>query len=165
MFLRVKKVKGKEYCYLVENQWKKKSCQKVRKYLGATVHFESDAQNFFEFYDVNDLGDFFNRKTEDLLRDVVLWELAKAGFVDKGRKLEKNNVLADKDKMKLTREGREVVLALNEGYLCSFTLKRILCFHRSGDIDSDSVELARRFVDAGLNVPKEVFIEFFKALR
>lgn len=154
MFLRLKKIKGKEYCYLVENS--RKSRQKVKKYLGAAVHLESQ-QHLFEFHGAN-------KNAEDMLRDIVIWELAKAGFFGEGEVLQKNNILFHKEKMKLRREGRKVVLALNEGYFCDFTLKRILSFRKGGDIKKDSVELARRFVDAGLNVPKEVFIEFFKAL-
>jgi hypothetical protein len=35
MFFRIKKIKGKEYAYLVENEWKKNSSrQKVKQYIG-----------------------------------------------------------------------------------------------------------------------------------
>ena len=157
MFLRLKKVKGKEYCYLVENRWK--SRQKVKKYLGATVRFESHK------CDKDFHPECFEKKTEDVLRDIVIWELIKIGFSDEGKVLQKKNILFHKEKMNFRRESKKIVLAINEGYLCDFTLKRILSFRKSDDIKKDGVELARRFVDAGLNVPKEVFIEFFKALR
>ena len=149
MFLRVKKVKGKEYCYLVEN---KKSGQKVKKYLGAAVRLESK-KGFFDRA--------VNGKAEDILRGVVLWELAKAGFAGE-EKMVKDDVVFNN--MRLRRSGKKVVLAINDGYLCDFTLKRILAFRRSRDIESDSLELARRFVDAGLGVPKDAFVAVYHAL-
>lgn len=166
MFLRVKKVKGREYSYLVENTWKKGSArQRVRKYVGIVFRFESAEKDFVEFYKICDIEKFFKRKDAPaILRDAVQWELAKAGFVERNTCFEKDDIAVYKN-MTFRNGRKKAVLALNQGYLCDFTLKNILKFKRSGDIKSDSIELARRFVDAGLDVPKEVFIAFFRALE
>ncbi len=169
-FLRVKKIKGKEYCYLVENRWKRRkgARQRVKGYLGAVVRLSGKEIDFFKFYDISDPDEFFKRKKAlDVVKDVVIWELAKAGFKEKGKMLvfDKEGIIFDKGKLKAFRNGNNVVLKMNEGHLCDFTLKKILSFEKSGDIEEDSVELARVFVDAGLNVPKEAFIAYFEKVK
>ena len=138
----------------------------MKGYLGAVVKLKSKDRDFFDFYKIADPDMFFEKKkARDILRDVVLWELAKAGFKDEGKVVEKENISMDKALLVPGRKGKNVVLTLNEGYWCDFTLKKILAFEKSGDIEEDSVELARLFVDAGLAIPKEAFIAFFEKVR
>ena len=56
-FFRIKKIKGKEYTYLVENEWKRKgSRQKVKGYLGRIYRFDLKNKNsFIEFVKNDDL--------------------------------------------------------------------------------------------------------------
>ena len=163
MFLRIKKVKGKEYCYLVENKWKDgKALQTVKKYFGRVVRADSGTVDFFDFYSIKNVDLFLKKKDKkEILRDVVVWELSAAGFSRCENGLEKNGIGWDDKMMELCYGNKHVVLRLNDGFLCDYTLHKILAFRRSGNIEKGSVALARAFVDAGLRVPKEVFIGFF----
>lgn len=168
MFLRIKKIKNREYCYIVENAWsaRKGVRQRVKGYLGAVVRLTGNDVDFFDFHRARDRGAFLNKKKAvDILRDVVVWELVRGGFVDKGKALEREGITVDKGALVPRRDGRNVVLAMNEGYFCPATVQRILDFEKSGDIEQDSVALARAFVDAGLAVPQEAFIAFFEKVE
>ena len=76
-----------------------------------------------------------------------------------------DGIAFDRKKMKLVKDGRNVVAKINEGFLCGFTLKRILAFKKSEEIEEDSVELAKAFVEAGISVPQDVFIGFFEKIK
>ena len=57
-FFRIKKIKGNEYAYRVENEWKKgTSVQKVKGYLGRVFRFEKSQQiEFQKFINIEDLN-------------------------------------------------------------------------------------------------------------
>ena len=86
-FIRVKKIGGKEYAYLVENKWYKRgfkgkgrgSRQKVSKYLGRVYYFDkADGWDFLTFKSINNLEQYLkdnsNNKNQ-IFRDLVEWEL------------------------------------------------------------------------------------------
>ena len=60
------------------------------------------------------------------------------------------------------RNGRNVSIQLNEGFLCSYTLKNLLNFRFKGD--QAGYKLASAFVEAGICVPQELFIKIFEKL-
>lgn len=163
MFLRIKKVKGREYCYLVDNRWKNgRARQVVKKYLGKILRVYAGTADFFDFYSVKDVDLFLKKKSKkELVMDLIGWELSAAGFARRGLVFDNGDIYIDCGKSCIRCEEKTVVLRINDGYLCDYTLHKILDFRRSGDIEKDSVALARTFVDGGLRVPKEVFIGFF----
>ena len=58
---------------------------------------------------------------------------------------------------KIVKKGKkEVSLRINEGFLNSFTLDRLFRL-RIGD----SYHLAKCFIEAGIEVPKDVFVGMF----
>ena len=57
---------------------------------------------------------------------------------------------------KIIKNNKEVSLRINEGFLNSFTLKRLFNL-RAGN----SYFLAKCFVDAGVEIPKEIFVGIF----
>ena len=166
MFLRIKKIKGNEYCYLVNNVWTKKGArQEVKSYLGRVYAFDCDGLDFFEHYGSEDVSKYLKKmKKKQIISDLAAWELARAGFKEKEKVLVNEGIAFDLKKLTLVKDGREVVAKINEGFLCGFTLKRILGFKKSGEIEQDSVELAKAFVEAGISVPEEIFIGFFGKL-
>lgn len=56
----------------------------------------------------------------------------------------------------------KIVLEINDGFLCSETISRLIHGYFEGSSKEVGYKLAKAFVEAGLKVPKEVFVEFFK---
>ena len=58
-FLRIKKVKGNEYAYLVENKWKSGSRQKVKGYIGRVHRFDKkEDKDFLGFKGINNIDEY-----------------------------------------------------------------------------------------------------------
>lgn len=163
MFIRTKKIKKKEYAYLVSNRWTKKGArQKILKYLGRAYSFKRRERQF-DFDEKKDYG--------EIVYDLIRWELLKNDF-----KSEKNkkNILFKKignKKIKVDLNKRNVfqdmaVLKNNEGFLCNYTIKKIFNFDLKEykTKEEKMFEFAKAFVDSGIKVPKEVFISLFTKL-
>ena len=88
VYVRIKKVKGKEYGYLVQSKWrkskgqpKKSHKQKVKKYLGRV--YRLDKERDIEFSDIidNDFETYLKRATkQSILKDLIMLEIVKCGF-------------------------------------------------------------------------------------
>jgi len=50
---------------------------------------------------------------------------------------------------------------MNEGFLCSYTLARLFNFKFGIEMENEGMEFAKAFVEAGIEVPKEVFVGIF----
>jgi len=158
-FIRTKKVDGKDYAYLVENKWYKRRFkgkgrgprQKVSKYLGRVYSFNKVNDNdFFNFKNINDVEQYLkNNDKQKIFKDLVEWELFR-------HNINKEEFTIDFSNKKITKNNREVSLKINEGFLNRFTLNRLFNL-KSGD----SYYLAKCFVEAGIEVPKEVFVGIF----
>ncbi len=158
-FIRVKKIDGKEYAYLVENKWYKRkvkgrskgSRQKVSKYLGRVFSFnKKETIDFLPFKKINNLDEYLkiNNKNK-IIEDLVEWELFR-------HSINKDDVTIDFSNKKIIKNGKDVSLRMNEGFLNSFTLGRLFGL-RAGN----SYYLAKCFVEAGIEIPKEVFVGIF----
>lgn len=162
-FIRTKKIKGIEYAYIVENSWKQsKVKQKSKKYLGKVYRFSKiNETDFFEFLKMNDKENYFNIRTkQEILNDLVRWELTCRGFAEKDKMLTYPDVIIELAKNKiLNSKGKNAALAMNEGYLTEYALKSLLKFKCV--CEEDGYTLAKMFVEAGLAVPKEVFVGFY----
>jgi|TARA_B100001964_G_scaffold235436_1_gene295532 hypothetical protein len=157
-FIRTKKIDGKEYAYLVENKWYKRKVkakgrgprQRVSKYLGRVYYFNKTNNNdFFNYSDIKDLEQYLKNNKNKIFRDLVEWELFR-------HSINKNDVTIDYTNKKIIKNNKEVSLRINEGFLNSFTLKRLFNL-RAGN----SYFLAKCFVDAGVEIPKEIFVGIF----
>jgi len=172
MFIRIKKIKKYEYAYLVANKWTKKGPrQKSKKYLGRCVRLEKKKDlNFKEYYRLDEEKIeklVHSNSTKKVLGKLVEFELIKHGFeYDKIKKYYiKEDIIAMPNKLKIFNEENKnnLVLKINEGYLCEFLLRKILKFNFKGE-DEDAYKFADLFVAAGLEVDKEVFVELFRKL-
>ena len=158
-FIRLKKINGKEYAYLVENKWYKRkfknknkgSRQKVSKYLGKVYFFDKEKDvEFINFKNINDLEHYLkNNNKNQIVKDLVEWELFR-------NNIDKKEFIINFNDKKIKKKNKEVSLKLNEGFLNSYTLNRL--FSLKSD---DSYYLAKCFVEAGVEVPKEVFVGMF----
>ena len=156
-FIRIKNINGKEYAYLVENKWFKRSFkgkskgsrQKVSRYLGK-VHYldKTNNEDFLNFKKISNLEDYLKNHKNQIIKDLVEWELFRHDI--------DNSFIINFDNKRVMKRNKEATLRINEGYLNSYTLSRLF-ISRS----NDSYYLAKCFVDAGIEIPKELFAGLF----
>jgi hypothetical protein len=159
MFIRVKKIKGQEYAYLVKNEWTPKGTRQIAKqYLGKVCR--PNLVNEAEF------NVCYNEKNtvKDIVLMLVEWELSKHGFSKNQNKMMKDTIEFDLETLKLTNNKRQTSLAINEGILNEMTINRIITL-QSKDFEHETMyELAKAFVESGIKVPKEVFADLYERL-
>jgi len=66
VYVRIKKIKGKEYAYLVENKWNKKlkrPKQKVKAYLGKFYKKDTKGENDFILHNNIDVEKYFKENS------------------------------------------------------------------------------------------------------
>ena len=159
-FFRIKKIKGKEYVYVVENEWKAGSSrQRVKDYLGRV--FRLDLKNdidFKRFIKTDSIKNYIDGNgSSKIINDLLEWELFRFN-VDKGI------FSIDLIGKKIQKNERNVALLINEGFLCSLTLRGLFEF-KPGEENTDAYLFARAFVEAGVKVPQEVFVGLFGKLH
>lgn len=176
-YIRKKRIKTKkgvyEYAYVVESKWKKRikdSRQKVKAYLGRIYVFKRlKDDDFSSFYSVGDIKEYVkNKGKSDIINDLIKLELYNHGFTEKAGLLVNNKISFDigKREFYIEEDGNKVnkkmVLALNNGFLCKEHIEKLVNFRASVSEDETGYKLAKAFVEAGLKVPKDVFVEVFE---
>ena len=159
-FFRIKKIKGKEYAYLVENEWKRKgSRQKVSKYLGRAYKFDfKNKIEFSEFIRNNEAEKYVQvNNINKIIQDLIEWELYKFH-------VNKQEFSIDLENKTIQKGKKNAVLIINEGFMCNFTLRNLLEFKPENDEETDGYKFARAFVEAGIKVPQDVFVALFAKL-
>jgi hypothetical protein len=162
MFIRIKKLKGKEYAYLVKNTWTTKgSRQKTKKYLGRCLVLERKSSlTFSEHFKIDVEKFIYNHNFKKVLSMLFELELINHGF----NKLKYDELIAYPNQLCVKNNlSNEVVLKINEGFLCSHNLKKILNFKFNNE-EEDAYKFAETFLIAGLKIEKEVFVEIFRKL-
>jgi len=159
VFVRVKKIGKHKYGYLVENSWKsrkKGSRQKVKKYLGKIHEVEPKKEvDFAGFLDIDDFNAYLSKNNADtVIKDLIAWELFKHGI--------SNDIKYDPKRMVVVKDNKDIVLKLNDGFMFNDSLLHLLTFKNQNFGEETSYMLARAFVDAGIKVPKEVFVGVFE---
>ncbi|MBW2980733.1 hypothetical protein KY360_04935 [Candidatus Woesearchaeota archaeon] len=181
-FIRTKRIKKKSgnvytYAYLVENKWKKraigkkKSRQKVKAYLGRVYGLDKKSDiDFLAHFCIDNVDDYIkSRDKKGIVIDLVKYELHKHGFDEVGSLVSNGSVFFDLDKVEFSvlesykrKEG--IVLSLNEGFMCKETVRRVMHFYSEGTEEEIGYKFAKAFVEAGIDVPKEVFVGLFGKL-
>lgn len=159
MFFRIKKIKGKEYTYSVENEWSRKgSRQKVKGYIGRAYRFElKNDIGFLQHLGLQNAGEFIESNDfRKIVASLVEWELFKFD-------IDKSQFSIDFENSKVEKKRRNAVIMINDGYLCSETLKNLIEFRPENE-EQNGYRLARAFVEAGIKVPQEIFIGLFNKL-
>lgn len=167
-FIRVKQVKNNVYCYIVENKWikgKKTPKQKVKKYLGRVYMYYDNKKDFYRIMNIQDSAKYMKENAKAvIISDLIRAELLRKGFIDKKNKLIQDKVSYLPDKNVFLVKGREknISIASNHGFLHEWTIKRILDFKKKGNKRNSGLLLAKYFVEAGIAVPREVFVVVFE---
>lgn len=169
MFVRIKRIKGSEYGYLVENRWLKRrkgARQKVKGYLGKVYRLEKVRDIDFRDY-VQKHGTKKNKDEEEwlwLLKKIIEWELYRHGFNKRGKVWRTANLVVDIENAKVIgSNGFKAALAINEGLLAGTTLQRLFnALKKSSLRMQDAYQIAKLFIECGIAVPKEAFVSMFK---
>lgn len=164
MFIRAKTISGRNYAYLVRTRWDKRSKtvkQKVSKYLGPITKLDKVKDiAFFDYYKF-DKEKYINEvKIERLVRDLAELELYRHGFIKLNSSTMTNGV------HKVDIEHVSQVFELNEGFMNKHTLKAILHYDKILDENERRIpyKFAGLFVNAGLDIDKELFVELYQRL-
>lgn len=150
-FIRVKRKLGKSgnayYGYLVENKWhKSRPRQRVIEYLGRVYMHEKHPKE----YDSSKPMTY-----AEAIEDIIGWELAQHGT---------QGVTVDLKTKKILLNGKKAVLAMNNGYLCDYTLKKLLAVRHS-EYEQEGYSLAKALVEAGIDLPKEAFVRLYEKIE
>lgn len=160
MFFRIKKIKDKEYAYLVENKWTNNGVkQRVIAYLGRAYRFQQKNEiDFYQFIRLDNIDDYVNNNIKNkIIYDLIEWEILK-------HDINTHDFSLDVDNARILKNSKNIVILINNGFMCDVTLRSLLQFKAEGDEQSDGYRLARTFVEAGIRIPQEVFIKFFSKI-
>jgi len=156
MFVRVKKIKGRPYAYLVENEWTPwGSRQRVNKYLGKTHILSRLSEGLVDM----------PTGLQPAIVEAIAQELQNHGFSKKGNTLVKENIVVNLDEKTVREKNKKVVLEMNEGYLCDHTFEQLLTFEPPEKPDDRAKKLATLVLAAGLKLSNEQFVHLFEQVR
>lgn len=166
-FLRIKNINGQDYAYVVENSWLKGSRQKVKAYLGRVYRFDiKNDKDFLSFIGISDIEGYIkNNEIKKIVVDLIQWEVFK-------HEIDKNEFNVDIENRKIQRKNKDICIKINDGIFCSKTLSNLLDFKvevkeegkENNREDIVGYKLAKAFVEAGINVPQEVFVGLFEKM-
>lgn len=151
-FVRIKKIKSKAYAYLVENTWKnKRSTQRVIKYLGGVyrpllTHIEAQTEKTTYI---------------DKIDDLIISTLLSMGFEHVGRHFVYDGCRVDLDSRSITRNGKPVVIKINEGFLCTATWEYL----RNLGTDTSGEQLAKAVLESGVSISQDQFIALYESCK
>ena len=153
VFVRIKKLKGKEYAYLVANEWTiNGSRQKVKAYLGRVIKPLRQKEK---------ITDITNLDYKQAIHALAKQELINHGFSEG---LTYEAVTVDLAERKILNGKRNAVITLNEGFLCSQTLKDALDIQLTGYEEEAGTQLAKTLLELGLKLPKDTFVQLFEKI-
>lgn len=156
MFIRLKKIKGQHYGYVVSNNWTGKGArQKVAKYLGK-VHKPERARSkgLKEYLGIDDIEAYISSKSyHEMIDDLLKLELhnhkADDAFFVAGHELK-------------TLMGKSAIMHANNGFLCGQTIKPLKEYRADED---DGTRLADLVTAAGISIEKEHFVMLFEKAK
>ena len=160
VFFRIKKIKGREYVYIVENIWKRKgSRQKVKGYIGRAYRFDlNNHVDFLHFVKPQNVDGYLGQSDiKKIINDLIEWEFFKFS-------IDKQQFCIELNDKKVQRNKKDIALLINDGFMCSLTLKNLLEFKIENDEENDGYRFAKAFVEAGIKVPQDIFIGLFSKL-
>ncbi len=156
-FIRVKKIKGINYAYLVKNKWTKKGTrQKAVKYLGKVLELKKQNKK--------ELKRYTHLTPKQIIHELILSELKNHGFKKRDKLFKLKKLTFDPKNYNFSSRNKNIVLKLNNEFMCSHTLNNLLKFEHFGDEEQTGLALAKAVVSSGLTIPKEVFINLFEQI-
>ena len=166
MFIRIKKIKGKQYAYLVTNTWKKRkqaSRQKTLKYLGRVIKVEKKENHQTD----PGIELFLNKPPADIIRSLVEKELTVHGFIPNNHRWTKEGIKIDLRKKEVKdQNNKDICLEMNHNFFCEYTLKKLLIFSPKEGLTQLQIgkELAVALEATGIPINKELFVLLFQKI-
>ncbi len=158
MFVRIKK-RGTSgnYAYLVENFWiNGSSRQRIKSYLGKVYPLNA-------IHDIQVVPDF-DLEYKELILDIIKKELCRYGFREKEGVYFLGKIFVNLNLGTIyDSRGKNVVIRLNDGYLCDYHLQGLFNLMASEE-RVKGIQLASLLVSAGLKVDSSSFVELYKKL-
>jgi hypothetical protein len=152
-FIRTKTIKGKEYGYLVKNTWTATGPrQNVKGYLGRILRPQKQKEEPAEISKL---------EYTDALLALIKQELTNHGF---DPSLTKDQTKIDLENRRVINGNKNVIIGMNEGYLCTYTLNKLLTLVPQGYEEQAGTQLATALVEAGLKLNKETFVQLFEKI-
>ena len=169
VFIRQKTIYNRPYAYLVSTRWDKRSKkvkQKVSKYLGKIMNLERVRDlPFLEYFaSIDDIEEYTRRNSmEDIIKDLVELELYRHGYLRRegdGRVMVNGEHEIDIEGL----DNLKGVFSLNEGFLAKETIRGIRDYDKIFKKAEDRYpfDFAALFVNAGINIDKELFISLYR---
>jgi len=156
-FIRVKKIKNKDYAYLVKNTWTRKGTrQKAVKYLGKVIKLKKK--------DKKELKKYTHLTPKQIIHELILTELKSHGFKKRDNLFKLKKITFDPKTYIFSTRNKNIVLRLNNEFMCQHTIKNLLNFEHSGDEEQIGLAFAKTIVSSGLTIPKEAFIHLFETI-
>ncbi|RME54368.1 hypothetical protein D6777_04005 [Candidatus Woesearchaeota archaeon] len=157
-FIRIKSIQNKHYAYLVKNIWskrKKYSKQKVVSYLGPLTTLERVKTSSIDL-------DYSQYSSKTIYKKLLAQELLDHGFEKKRFAYEKDNIKVNFSHKAVTKNEKPVVLELNEGFLCTYTLTKLYNYRpKHLNPKEEGLRYANLLLQAGLRLNQQTFIELF----
>jgi len=173
MYLKIKKIKGIEYAYLVNqtyNKRKKNTRQKNISYLGKVLQLQRVKNLTLSSQIKVPLEEFIEQAPQrEIFKALIKLELINHGFkIIGGENFVKDNLQVTGGCMRFSDKmnNSKVCFEVNQGFLTSRSLDR-LCTplsQHTDDVECANV-FARRVRSEGLDPSEEVFILLFRKLR
>lgn len=158
VYIRKKNINNQNYAYLVENKGTANGPrQKVKQYLGKILSLQQITTENQEITAKNH---------HDFLFQLISRELVKHGFTNNNNKRCYENIIFSPKELTITnkKNGKEAVIAMNDGFFCSYTLQRVHQFKKTKDLTTDAHTLAKYFLEAGLPLSREEFVQYYQLL-
>ncbi|MFP4402874.1 MAG: adenylate kinase family protein [Candidatus Woesearchaeota archaeon] len=163
MFIRSKKIKNNLYAYAIKNKWTKLGPRQCySKYLGKVIVLKQENNLDFEEifnYKINKNDPYY------LVRYIIIKELTNYGFKKKNEfKYYYDDIVINLINGTIKKNKKNIVLMLNNDFLSTFTLKKLIFFNSTKDKNNVALDLAKSFIQAGIAVRQDLFIQLFNLI-
>ncbi len=168
MFIRTKNINSNHYAYIVKNFWTDQGPrQKVVGYAGKMVRLNPIREvELKELTGIKPEVFFKNNSWEEIAELLIVRELLRHGFSKKFSKKETllvlDSITVDISKRKVRQGKKRVALAMNEGYLCDWSLEELLKLSKTKHPKPEKV--ASIILESGLKIEKTNFVLAYKKL-
>ena len=138
-FIRIKKIKSKEYAYLVENKLNKRNNQTFDK------------------------GLITQKPPKDIIKNLVSIELKNIEFTQTKNTFKSRDIIVNLDALTVLNLKQKLAsIELNQGFLNNYTLEGIVNYKQiQGTTKEASKHLANALISAGLDIDSSTFILIF----
>lgn len=168
MYIRIKKIKGIEYAYLVKSYWskrKKTPKQKTIKYLGRVYKFKKTKKLLLEkFLKIKDIDIYYQKKPiKNIVKDLIKLELLNHNFKEEKKDIfQQEDIVINFENKKVYNSltKKQVCIEINNNFVSTKTLRNIMNLIIPPGLTNIQIckYLANSFLSTGITIPEDKFI-------